>query len=359
MRNPSPYNLFTDLSPGLFTHVGVVAAHTGSDGIRRIVIVDLPEKGRRMPGTNADVFVQRTLHFVFLRHPDEKVASRMAEVAASTIGQQTEFDLNFRTQRLLELKGQPLDGRTIHTYCAGLLLLCAQATSKPQEEFFPIAEFPAGGRTIENLATIGITFGDNFVSPTGALFSPRLQLVGTREPMYDPRREVEEAVFDHFAQSVAVKKLTPSLDWLQTLKGKLAAAADLNPALASALARAADAPKQTELASAAKAAAVIETLDEIAFSASGDFLAARRAIVERDGEPRGAGDSTSQARQNAEFRKLHAKLITRWEEGSLTPRDLRLALVQYYIARGKQQLDERFFKANNKPRSPNDERMSE
>ncbi len=24
MRNPSPYNLFTDLSPGLFTHVGVV-----------------------------------------------------------------------------------------------------------------------------------------------------------------------------------------------------------------------------------------------------------------------------------------------------------------------------------------------
>ncbi|MCU0875120.1 MAG: hypothetical protein MUE50_22535, partial [Pirellulaceae bacterium] len=42
MRNPSPYNLFTDLSPGLFTHVGVVAVERGEDGIRRFVIVDLP-----------------------------------------------------------------------------------------------------------------------------------------------------------------------------------------------------------------------------------------------------------------------------------------------------------------------------
>ena len=45
MRNPSPYNLFTDLSPGLFTHVGVVAVEQGEDGIRRFVIVDLPERG--------------------------------------------------------------------------------------------------------------------------------------------------------------------------------------------------------------------------------------------------------------------------------------------------------------------------
>jgi hypothetical protein len=49
MRNPSPYNLFTDLSPGLFTHVGVITAETGSDGIRRMVVVDLPERGERMP----------------------------------------------------------------------------------------------------------------------------------------------------------------------------------------------------------------------------------------------------------------------------------------------------------------------
>src|SRR5262249_55864518 len=41
MRNPSPYNLFTDLSPGLFTHVGVVTTETGKDGVRRFVLVDL------------------------------------------------------------------------------------------------------------------------------------------------------------------------------------------------------------------------------------------------------------------------------------------------------------------------------
>ena len=37
MRNPSPYNLFTELTPGLFTHVGVVAVEVGPDGQRRIL----------------------------------------------------------------------------------------------------------------------------------------------------------------------------------------------------------------------------------------------------------------------------------------------------------------------------------
>ena len=71
MRNPSPYNLFTDLSPGLFTHVGVLALETGPDGKRRMVVVDLPERGTEMPATNVEIFVQRTMHFVVLRHDDE------------------------------------------------------------------------------------------------------------------------------------------------------------------------------------------------------------------------------------------------------------------------------------------------
>ena len=86
MRNPSPYNLFTDFSPGLFTHVGVVAAETGPDGIRRLVLVDLPERGTHMPATNVDSFVDRTLHYVFLRHPDPAVARKMGDTAASLIG---------------------------------------------------------------------------------------------------------------------------------------------------------------------------------------------------------------------------------------------------------------------------------
>ena len=347
MRNPSPYNLFTDLSPGLFTHVGVVAAEVGSDGIRRIVIVDLPEKGTRMPATNADIFIQRTLHFAFLRHEDPEVAAKMADVAASTIGLQSEFDLNFKTDRVGELRGQPLDGRVIHTYCAGLLLLCAQETSAPRQDFFPVIEYPARGNTVENLKRIGITFGDNFVSPSGALFSPRLEIVGRREPMYDPRREVEEAIFDYFAKSLVVKTLTPSPNWYQSLRARAAAAADLSPTLAKAAAALVDAPKQTDLASAAKAAAVIETLDEIAFSSSGDFLAARQAILAGPIAPqtstRTGGD---QLRKTQELRNRHAGIVRRWEHGDLTPRELRVELLNYYIQRGKQQLDERFFSSD-------------
>ncbi len=74
MRNPSPYNLFTDYSPGLFTHVGVATIEKGPDGIRRMVLVDLPERGSSMPATNIDAFVDRTLHYILLRHPDPEAA---------------------------------------------------------------------------------------------------------------------------------------------------------------------------------------------------------------------------------------------------------------------------------------------
>ncbi|HEX4149807.1 MAG TPA: hypothetical protein VHY20_12500, partial [Pirellulales bacterium] len=146
MRNPSPYNLFTDLSPGLFTHVGVVTTEQGADGIRRMVLVDLQEQGR-MSTINVEIFVQRTLHYVFLRHPDPVAARQMAEAARSVIGNETEFDLNFRTERMLELAHQPLAGQKIRTYCAGLLLLCALQTSADRQEFFPVVEYAAGGFT--------------------------------------------------------------------------------------------------------------------------------------------------------------------------------------------------------------------
>src|SRR6185312_2429499 len=61
MRNPSACNLFTALSPGLFTHVGVVALERGSDGIERMVLVDLPERGNRIPATNVETYLMRTL----------------------------------------------------------------------------------------------------------------------------------------------------------------------------------------------------------------------------------------------------------------------------------------------------------
>ncbi|MEX0713588.1 MAG: hypothetical protein WD278_14620 [Pirellulales bacterium] len=344
MRNPSPYNQFTDLSPGLFTHVGVVALERGGDGIARMVLVDLPERGTHMPATNVEAYVQRTLHYVFVRHPDRAVARDMAEAARQMIGNETQFDLSFRTDRVLPLAGRPLAGEKIHTYCAGLLLLCSLQTPLAREEFFPIAEAPAGGRTVENLATLGLSIGDDFISPTGALFAPGLVLVGRQEPMYDPRREVEEAVFDHFADLLAARKLQPSPDLFQSLRLKLAEASRTNALLARALAQAAQVDAGSDLVSAAKAAAVVETLDEIAFGSSGEFLDARDVLrsgplasLAAEGLP---AEELALARR---YRQRHAGLARRLEQGRLSPRQLRQELVEYYIQAGKTQLERRFF----------------
>jgi hypothetical protein len=348
MRNPSPYNLFTDLSPGLFTHVGVVALEKGSDGIQRMVLVDLPERGDHMPATNIDAFVQRSRHYLFLRHSDPEVAGKMGEIAASLVGNPTQFDLNFRTDRVLELHGQPLHGKKIVTYCAGLLLLCGLETDRPREEFFPVTEFAAGGQAEANLAQLGLSFGKDFISPTGALYSTQMQIIGRREPTYDPRREVEEAIYDHFAQQLVARKLQTSPDLYQALRQKMAEAAKHDPLLAQAIAKAANVSVDTDLVSAAKAAAVVEALDEIAYGASGEYVKALDAIraappveqrqrrsIQRGGAARGGGDQT--------YSQRHARQYQLWQRGQISRRQLRVELVQYYVAQGKQQLDRRFF----------------
>jgi hypothetical protein len=343
MRNPSPYNLFTDLSPGLFTHVGVVTAETGKDGIRRLVLVDLPERGTTMPATNVDAFVNRSLHYMFLRHPDPAVAKKMGDTAAELIGAPTEFDLNFRTDHVTALKGQPLAGKKIHAYCAGFLLLCSQDTGRPREDFFPVPEGPAGGNTRENLAKIGITFGDNFISPTGALFSTKLQIVGRREPMYDSQREVEEAIYDYFAESLKTKTLVATPDLFQSITLKLAEASKTNPLLAKALADAAHVDKDLDLVSAAKTQAVVEDLDKIADGNSGEYLLTRKAIIAGPRPATAQGQTAEQTAHFAALRQQFSNLAELWDKRKLTPRSLRIALVRYYIKSGKAQLDARFF----------------
>lgn len=341
MRNPSPYNLFTDLSPGLFSHVGVVAEEQGKDGIRRMVLVDLQERGARMAATSVELFVQRSLHYVFLRHPDAKTARAMGEAARSVIGNPTEFDLNFRTERVLELAHQPLAGRKINTYCAGLLLLCALQTDRPRDEFFPMSEFAAGGHTVENLARLGMSFGRDFISPTGSLFSTHLEIVGRREPMYDPRRQVEEAVFDHFADCLVRKKLAPAIDLFDSLRLKVAEAARSNPALERALARAAGVSSDTDMVGAARGAAVVETLDEVAFSTSAEFVKAREALR---APPAAAGRRASaEAQTTSRLQQRHSALYAQVQRGTVSPRDVRIALVDEYIRRGRQEIERRFF----------------
>ncbi len=60
----------------------------------------------------------------------------MSDAARSMIDNEIEFDLNFRTARVTELKGQPLAGKKIKTYCAGLLLLCALQSDHPGKRSF-------------------------------------------------------------------------------------------------------------------------------------------------------------------------------------------------------------------------------
>jgi hypothetical protein len=254
---------------------------------------------------------------------------------------------------VLELKGQPLAGRKIHTYCAGLLLVCALQSPAERSEFFPIPDGPAAGLTSENLAKLGLSIGQDFISPTGALFSPKLEVVGRREAMYDPKRQVEEAIFDHFAHLLATRPLVLSPDWFQTLRLKLAEASKLNPLLAQALATAARVSADTDLVSAAKAAAVVETLDEIAFGASAEFLDARDIL--RSGSEKeliADGADAEELAEVLEYRRRHAGLYDRWRKGQVSPRQLRIELVDHYARWGKAELERRFFGDGNRSQKP-------
>jgi hypothetical protein len=344
MRNPSPYNLFTDLAPGLFTHVGVVTAVEDDHGVRRFVIVEMPERQSRIPATNVDAYLKRTLHYLFMRHEDPRVAKQMSEAARKMIGNETQFDLSFDNRHVLALQGKDLADERIHTYCAGFLLLCAQTTSAPREDFFPIEERPAPGHCLENFAKLKLSLGEDFVSPTGCIFSPKLQLAGRREPFYEPTREVREAIYDHFAHFMRDRQLQPSPTIYQSLRQTLAAMSGDRPWLAQMIANANNVSQYTDLDAAARAAAVVETLDNIADESAEGFSAARAAIM--------AGPIEQLHRQGADaeeiaevqrLRARHAGLYAQWTAGQITPRDLRLALVRHYAEEGRAKLEERFF----------------
>jgi len=335
MKNPSPYNEFTEVSPGLFTHVGVITTETSARGIRRFVIVDLPERGSTVPAINVDAYLERTLHYAFLRHPNRRVAQKLGRVAASLIGKEAQFDLTFQTQRVERVRGKLADMKRVHTYCAGFLLLCSQETVAPGHHFFPLVERPAGGFCRQNLKKLGISLGANFVSPTGPLFSRTLRRVGMREPTYGPLRDIKNQIYSHFCAQMRAKPIRPAPNTLQLIRQNLANLARYNPWLARALAKTSNVSEHMDLAAAARAAAVIESLDGIARKCARDFLAAREAI--RDSE------SNSLKQLPRRLRKRHEKLFHRWRKDELTPRDLRVELVRFYAKWGKSQLDKRFF----------------
>jgi hypothetical protein len=317
---------------------------TGSDGIRRFVLVDLPERGDQIPATVVDAYLLRALHYVFLRHRDASVGPLMGQAAHAMIGNESLFDLKFDTSRVLAMRGQPLEDARIHTYCAGFLVLCAMQTPHPLDEFFPIHEKVAEGNTAANLERIGLAIGEDFISPTGALFSPGMEIAAQSQPMYDPGRQIQEAIYDRFADGMRHRRLDPSPNALQRLREELAALSQASPWLTRALARANRVNEQLDLESAARTATVIEILDEIADTHVQAFAQANQAILaEGYGLPPEGGSSEEERIRRQALLAQHADLVQRWTAGSLTPRQLRAELVDFYVSQGNQQVDQRFF----------------
>jgi hypothetical protein len=171
-----------------------------------------------------------------------------------------------------------------------------------------------------------------------------MQIAGRCEPNYDPRREVEEAIFDYFATRLVTQRLNVSPDLYQTLRLKVASATKQNPLLAQAFAQAAGVSPEMDLVAAAKAVAVVETLDEVAYGNSGQFLKALDALKSGPiAGPMRRGVQSAEVATTVRLRQQHAGLFDLWQQGRLSPRALRIELTKYYIAQGKRQIDQRFF----------------
>jgi hypothetical protein len=185
------------------------------------------------------------------------------------------------------------------------------------------------------------------VSPTGALFSPQLEIIGRNEPSYDAQRQVEESIYDYFAMRMEGNDLQPSADMFQKLRLAVAEAAKNNPLLAKALAASAGISENTDLISAAKAAIVVEDLDSVAYGASGEFAAAERAIMDLGNpSPEEQRRLTLADRDSiAKYRNRHANLAAQWDTRQISPRALRKELVKYYVDSGCQKLNDRFLRS--------------
>ena len=343
MRNPSPYNLVTDLAPGLFTHVGVVAAEKGTDGKRRIVAVDLTTEGTRIRTTNVEAFIRQYRNCVVLRHPDPKVAQIMAATAASVIGNEAAFDLNYRIDNVVALKGQPKQGKLIKTYCAGLLLLCGQETGIDRARLFPISEVMANDKAAKNLKDVGISFGANFVSPTGPLFSPELVIAGKRLPVYDPRVEIEDSIYNYFADCLRQRDLIPDADPMQKAKLTLAEASKTNPSLGRLLAQLNNVNPSMDLVAAAKAAHTLEHLDRAALGSGRQFMDAMFALTSGPlDQLRAQGFNDQQLTLFRNLRQQHAELYSEFLAEKLDGETLQKALQTHYTQQGKAEIAKRF-----------------
>jgi hypothetical protein len=336
----SPFRHATDLSPGLFFHAGIVTEEIGRDQKRRFLAVELPEKGDLISATNIEAFLSRASSFTVLRHVDPQVSRDMSTAARDLIGNESQFDPSLRTDRVARLRGQSLRGQLIHSCSGGLLLLCAQSARRSREELFPMLEQPANECLVANLGQLGVPIGPQIVSPTGALFSSQMQIVGRGEPRYEPTDEIQQAILDHFLHRLCAQPLTASRDLNQTLAQHLTQVTRSAPWLSRALARADDESAYRELEAAARAAALFDTVETTAQRNARACLAAIAALQPQSGRDTGDVD---RALADSRMLSRHQTLLRDWQDGKLNPWQLRSELVEHYIQAGTHQLDRLFF----------------
>jgi hypothetical protein len=180
-----------------------------------------------------------------------------------------------------------------------------------------------------------------------------MRIIGRSEHMYAPGRDIEQGIYDHFVTGLIERTLVPTPNLFQSLRVKLAESSKSNPLLARALATAAGIHADTDLVTAARTAAVLETLDDIASGNSSEYFDALVAVREPGAEPPAAGPGRPRMdpQMFKSLRIKHADLRQRSEQRQISDQDLGEALVQYYIDQGKRQLDERFFPAENPART--------
>ncbi|MEZ6086597.1 MAG: hypothetical protein R3C05_00905 [Pirellulaceae bacterium] len=342
-RNPSPYNRFTDLSPGLFTHVGIATEVVDDAGIRRIVIVDLPETGTRIQSEAADQFVSSSLHWIVLRHRRSEAAEAMGRVAAQLIGRASEFDLTFNLDLIPQQRGILSTKAPVRTYCAGFLALCAQEAGLQQDDLFPLTESPSSERCLANLEKLGMTM-TQFISPSGPLFSSDLEIVGTRPPMYAPDNVIREAVYDRFASRMAEDEFQMHETSTQRLRQQLAEISSEYTWVRAALAKVNDVNPALDLVVAGRVATLVENLDAIADAQSQAFSDAL-TLVRSSGLPANL-DEESQLRMQrmlTNLRSEHPEWFAKWRAGDWSMHTLRQTLVQHYCQAGRHAVDVMFF----------------
>ncbi len=93
------------------------------------------------------IYLERTLHYFFLRDGDANGATAMARARFEVIDNASQFDLNFRSDRVERLAHKSLADEKVHTYCAGYFALCAPKTTFRAANIFRSPRSrPAAGR---------------------------------------------------------------------------------------------------------------------------------------------------------------------------------------------------------------------